>query len=261
MGGAKDILVKSELYGDIPLDFLFVSQEHECPYLPGRAAREEAFSAPRFPAELYHDFMDHGFRRSGEFFYRPKCAGCQECRPLRTPVERFRASKSQRRALKKNRDVVVTVAPPALTREKEKIYERYCAARHGWAEGNPPPEMEGFLYSSPVLSLEFEYRLKGRLMAVSITDVCSRSISSVYTYFDPDFSDRSPGTFSAIHEIRFCLDNSIGYYYLGYYVAGCPAMNYKVRFKPHEILAPSGAWLPDSDNSTAALTERHEVTI
>ncbi len=33
------------------------------------------------PPELYHDFMDIGFRRSGKYFYRPVCAECNECRP------------------------------------------------------------------------------------------------------------------------------------------------------------------------------------
>ncbi|MCA1961369.1 MAG: arginyl-tRNA--protein transferase [Desulfomonile sp.] len=80
-------------------------------------------------------------------------------------------------------------------------------------------------------------------MAVSIADIGESYLSSVYVFFDPAFSSRSLGTFSAIHEMRVCAERSIPYYYLGYYVAGSKSMRYKARFTPHEILSPDGGWL------------------
>src|SRR5438477_12962385 len=96
---------------------LTVVPEHECAYLPGRAARTRAFSCKEMPAELYHDFMDAGFRRSGEFFYQPVCRGCRACRAIRLEVSEFRPSKSQRRCRKRNSDLKMTVSLPQTTDE------------------------------------------------------------------------------------------------------------------------------------------------
>ena len=239
--------VESELFGTIPLDFLVRGEEHPCPYLPGREAREEGFMADSFPPELYHDFMNHGFRRSGLILYRPACENCSECRPIRVPADRFTPSKSQRRVVRKNEDVDVKIAAPRITREKLRICGKYIQSHH---RSSPPDSSQGlkrFLYQSPVMTLEFEYRVRGRLVAVGITDVCYRSLSSVYVFYDPECSSRSLGTFSAMREVLFCREHSIPYYYLGFYVAQCPSMNYKARFRPHEILSASGNWVPHCD--------------
>ncbi len=230
------------LYGAINLDFLEKGEVHPCPYLPGRVAREEAFWAERFPPELYHDFMDHGFRRAGLIVYRPVCDDCNECRPLRVLTSEFRLTKSQRRVLNKNEDVEMRTGRPRFSDEKWRLYSRYLSGQHASSTNDTPSDLCRFLYTSPVNTLEFEYRLRGRLVAVGIVDCCSRSLSSVYTYFDPELSLRSLGTLSAIREVLRCRDRSVPYYYLGYYVADCPSMNYKARFRPCELLTPGRGW-------------------
>ena len=132
-----------------------------------------------------------------------------------------------------------------MTEEKHRVYVNYLKFQHNTTDNSSLDDLHRFLYLTAVNTLEFEYRLKGRLMAVGILDLCSRSLSSVYTFFDPEFSSRSPGSFSAIKEILYCRDKAIAHYYLGYYVADCPAMNYKARFKPHEFLDPDGTWIPN----------------
>ncbi|MEJ2717847.1 MAG: arginyltransferase [Deltaproteobacteria bacterium] len=242
-GGRPGLFVHSRLYGAIPLDFLVKGESHPCPYLPGREACEEAFKVEQFPPELYHDFMDSGFRRSGLIIYRPACRACTECRPLRVAASRFAPSKSQRRVLRKNEDIEVAVALPRFTRDKFRMYSDYVATQHVSFHDDTAENMKRFLYSSPVLTLEFEYRLRARLVAVGIADLSSPSLSSVYAFYDPDLSARSLGTLSALREIAFCRSRSVPYYYLGFLVAGSPSMNYKARFRPHEILSPEGEWV------------------
>jgi len=227
-----------------PMDFLAVGEAHPCPYLPGRQAREEFFAIEHLLPELYHDFMDQGFRRSGILFYRPICSHCRECRPIRVAAREFRPSKSQRRVLQKNADLDLRIGRPRYSRKKYEIYCDYLLIQHNRSECDSPADMRESLYRSAVETLEFEYRLRGRLIAASIADVCSRSLSSVYAYFDPEYSDRSLGTFSAIREIMFCQEHHIPYYYLGFLVADCPSMNYKARFKPHQLLDASLRWVP-----------------
>ncbi len=236
--------ILSPLYGTISLDFLVMGDAHECPYLPDRIAREEAFKATDFPPDLYHDFMDHGFRRSGHIFYRPACEGCRECRSIRVPAREYKFKKSHRRILNKNHDIVVSIAHPRLSREKQLIYADYLAVQHRSRTENSAEDLYRFLYCSPVNTLEIEYRLLDKIVAVGIVDLCSRSLSSVYVYFDPEFAHRSPGTFSAIKEIMICRELGIRHYHMGYLVADCPSMSYKARFEPYEILDTSFAWKP-----------------
>jgi arginyl-tRNA--protein-N-Asp/Glu arginylyltransferase len=219
---------------------------HPCPYLPGLEATTRAFRTNRVPAEMYHDFMDAGFRRSGQVIYQPVCQSCRRCVPIRVPVDRFAANKSQRRCQKRNADLTVTVDPPSPTDEKFSLYQKYQRQRH--AKDVDPDEdsrelFESFLYRSPVDSLEFCYRTpEGQLAAVGIADVCSRSFSSVYFYFDPDLSDRGLGTFGVLHELQWAREHNIPQYYLGFWVAGCEKMSYKINYRPYQLLSNDGNW-------------------
>jgi arginyl-tRNA--protein-N-Asp/Glu arginylyltransferase len=253
--------VISHYYWTIPLDFLMKGDSHDCPYLPGREATEEFFLAEHFPSELYHDFMDHGFRRSGRIIYRPICQSCRECRPIRVPTRTFMPNKSQRRVLRKNEDVEIRVRAPKFSKEKFKIYSDYLLMKHDTLPDESPVNLRDSLYSSPVTTVEFEYRVRGRLVGVGIGDFCSRSLSSVYMFYRPDCSARSLGTFSAIQEILFCQEHSIPYHYLGFCVRECPSMNYKERFRPHEILDRSLNWMPGQEGRAGMSISSGELSV
>jgi leucyl-tRNA---protein transferase len=217
---------------------------HPCPYLPNREARLRAFYAPRIDPNLYHEFLDASFRRSGSVIYQPVCRGCRACMSLRVPVQSFRASKSQRRCRRRNADLTVAIGPLGKSSdEKYDLYLRYQAERHKASEPDSRTTFESFLYRSPVDTVEFTYRNPGgKLLAVGICDVCDRSLSSVYFYFDPDESSRGLGNFGALYEIDFAARRGIAYYYLGYWVQGCLKMEYKAQYRPCQALYPDGHW-------------------
>jgi leucyl-tRNA---protein transferase len=237
-----------------PVEVRLVSTgEHDCPYLPGRVATNRAFLAERIDPEIYHAFMDAGFRRSGRVVYQPSCAGCRACVPIRVPTDQFTPSKSQRRCVRRNADLTVEVARPAIASDRKfDLYRRYIIARHGRdraADGEPDrASFDSFLYESPVDSLEFTYRnATGQLLGVGICDVSERSMSSVYFYFDPDEHRRGLGTYGAIREIAFARESGIPYYYLGYWIEPCRSMRYKAAFRPFELLHPDGQWRRGND--------------
>ena len=216
--------------------------EHACPYLPERMEQTRALLAERIPGELYHRFMDSGFRRSGEILYQPVCRGCRQCVSIRVSVERFTPDKSQRRCWRRNADLRLSVGSPRSTNEKYAMYRRYLKERHG-REEDDRASFEQFLYESPVDTLEFCYHDEaGRLLAVGICDVCPQSLSSVYFYFDPDASRRRPGVFGALAELQWAKTRGIPYYYLGYWVRQCGAMAYKADYRPCEVLGADGVW-------------------
>jgi arginyl-tRNA--protein-N-Asp/Glu arginylyltransferase len=225
--------------------------EHECSYLPGRLATSRAFLTDRMPGELYHRFMDAGFRRSGRVFYQPTCGGCRACIPVRVPLAKFRPDKSQRRCARRNSDLRITAGEPKATEEKFALYSRYLAEWHG-READDFESFRSFLYDSPVDSVEFEYRdAEGALLAVGICDVCEQSLSSVYFFFDPAHSERGLGTFGALYEIATATRLGIPHYYLGYWIRDCRQMRYKTSFRPCELLGTDGTWRPAEDRGSA----------
>ncbi len=215
---------------------------HDCPYLAGRLETSRALWASRMPGDLYHRFMDAGFRRSGRIIYQPVCRGCRACQPIRVPVETFRPGKSQRRTFRRNGDLVISVGPPESSEERFALYQRYSAEWHGRVEQSRE-DFDSFLYDSPVDTLEFTYRSPaGRLLAVGICDVCPASLSSVYYYFDPAESRRSLGTLGALVELDFARRHRLSHYYLGYWIEACDSMRYKSDFRPCEVLCTDGVW-------------------
>ncbi len=218
-------------------------EEHACPYLPGRTARTRAFLTQHIPPEIYHDFMNAGFRRSGRMIYQPVCHGCRACIPLRIPVQQFKPSKSQRRCWRKNQDLRVEVGPPQISDEKYALYCRYLAQWHGRRPVESLSEFASFLYESPVYTIVFCYRdAEGCLLGVGLCDLCARSLSSVYFYHDPAQARRGLGTFSAMYEIHTAKQKGIPYYYMGYWILGCSSMQYKTDFRPYELLHADGQW-------------------
>lgn len=231
-----------------------------CPYLPDRSATD-LFTFPglaTIDAALYERMMDRGFRRSGVFFYRPACTPCRECVPIRVPVQRFEPSRSQRRVLRRNADVVCSAGRLSGDDEHFELYRRYQAARHGARAPGSYDDFVRFLVDSPIQSLEVAYRVAGRLVGVSIVDVCPNSLSSVYFYYDPAEARRSLGVYSGLTEIDECRRRGLSYWYIGFFVRGCRAMEYKQRFRPHEFLRmdllDEGVvqWEPAADESSGA---------
>jgi arginine-tRNA-protein transferase len=240
-------VAESTMALDPPISIpLTVLPSHDCNYLPGRPATMRAFRVDRIPGEVYHRFMDAGFRRTGTVIYQPVCEGCSACVQIRVPVDRFKPNRSQRRSRARNADLRVSVGPPVLTDEKLSLYSRYITQWHGQEPGSGEIDrqnLQSFLYESPVDTLEFCYRdSTGQLLGVGICDICRQSLSAVYFYFDPDQSRRSLGTFSALIEIDFARECRIPFYYLGFWVDGCKAMKYKSSFNPCQVIAESGEW-------------------
>jgi arginine-tRNA-protein transferase len=94
--------------------------------------------------------------------------------------------------------------------------------------------MEGFLINTSCPTIELSFWLQNRLAAVSIVDCGQDSLSAVYTYFDPEFSDLSLGTYAIIRQFRWATRTNRTWLYLGMYVAQNRHLNYKGTFLPQQ---------------------------
>lgn len=221
---------------------------HPCAYLPGQVARDRGFAVHRLEPGAWLDLLESGWRRSGMMIYEPACPFCRACRSLRLPVAKFRPNATMRRIARRNADLAVEITPLTISDERAALFKRYVQERHDGMMSGSRREFELFLGMSPVDSCEIEYRLGGRLVAVSTVDRTPRGWSLVYCYFDPDEPRRSLGTFNILKSLELCRKHcpagDDAHLYLGYWVAGSRTMDYKKNFRPHEAFGPDGRWHP-----------------
>jgi arginine-tRNA-protein transferase len=62
----------------------------------------------------------------------------------------------------------------------------------------------------------------------------------VYSFFNPELSERSLGTYMILDHIERARKLGLPYLYLGYWIEGSKKMAYKSRFLPQERLGLDG---------------------
>jgi len=224
----------------------FISGPDTCHYLPDRDATQQYAEVAKLSPEEYESLMNQGWRKFGTTLFRPVCAHCSECRPLRIPTAEFTPDRSQQRAWRKNADLEVRYAQPTVDAARLDLYRRYQAeqsATKGW----PDTERTAQSYArqfvhNPLPSVEISLWEGDTLRAIVITDITPSCVSGVYHFHDPDCRSRGLGTCVLLHTIELARRLEKPWVYLGYYVAECASMAYKTRFQPHEILQPNGVW-------------------
>lgn len=226
-----------------PIAF-FATPPHACSYLEGREA-VTVFAHPASSPDraTFTALSRHGFRRSGPHVYRPQCPDCDACIPVRVPVQEFQPRRSQRRAWRGNSDVQVSAVAPVLTAEQYALYARYVKTRHagGGMDTPTPGQYLEFLTSPWSETTFYEFRTPAGLLAVGVVDRLDDGLSAVYTFFDPDAADRSPGVLVVLWEIQEARRLGLDWLYLGYWVRESPKMRYKADYRPLEFLH-EGIW-------------------
>ena len=215
----------------------FASTPEPCSYLEDRKS-VSAFANPHMDMDMgtYNELIRHGFRRSGGYIYRPHCPHCQECISVRVPVKNHRFSRNEKRVLRRNSDIRISITPGRFRDEHFDLYRRYISSRHNEGSMANPSKSDyhRFLICDWTDTLFFEYRLNRILIAVAVCDITDSGLSAVYTFFDPDYADRSPGHFAILNQIEESRSRDLEYLYLGYWIRNCSKMSYKRRYKPLE---------------------------
>jgi len=232
----------------------FVTSPAPCPYLPGRQERK-VFTELAGPhaGELNDALGRIGFRRSQGVAYRPSCAGCSACVSVRVVTDEFEPNATQRKLMRRHSDLQVSACRAWATDEQYQLLRRYLGARHpgGGMAGMDEDDYADMVEHSPVNSLMIEYRERaregadgrgrGRLVAACLTDRQADGLSMIYSFFAADDPDRQGlGNYVIMDHIARARDAGLPYVYLGYWVKGSDRMNYKTRYRPIEMLGPSG---------------------
>lgn len=234
----------------------YVTAPQPCPYLDGRMERKLFTSLQgEFAVKLNDALSKQGFRRSQNVLYRPSCAECSSCYSARIKVADFAPSKSQKRVLKRNRILTRNAMSPWATEDQFNLFRRYLEHRH--ADGGMADmdifEFAAMVEETPIKSRVIEYTYspdksaaKPDLAAVCLTDVFDDGLSMVYSFFEPELTKNSLGTYIILDHIEIARAAGLPYVYLGYWVPGSPKMAYKAGFEALEIYR-GGEWVPLDD--------------
>ncbi len=232
----------------------YVTAPQPCPYLEGRMERK-LFTALQGEnaMDLNNSLSGQGFRRSQNVLYRPSCADCAACLSARIDVAAFRPSKSQKRTLRRNSDLIRRATSPWATEDQYDLFRRYLDSRH--ADGGMADmdvfEFAAMVEETPVRSRVIEYIAPDTrdLIGVCLTDVLADGVSMVYSFYTPDRPRDGLGNYIILDHIEIARAAGLPYVYLGYWVPGSQKMGYKAKFSGLEVYM-GGSWqkLRDPDN-------------
>lgn len=224
-----------------------LTDKHDCSYIPGQQATT-LFVNPAITLHHQHySFLaTMGFRRSGNNIYRPHCAQCNSCIPVRLDVNKFKASKQQKRCWNKNSNITTFSHPAQFNEDHFQLYSCYLSSRH--PEGGMDPLSESaykdIINSHWCNSELLEFRDNQDLVAVAVIDKLKDGLSAVYTFFEPELSNLSLGILAIQHEIALVRQRNLRWLYLGFWNSESQKMSYKTRFQPLEYFVDN-AWLSD----------------
>ena len=232
----------------------YLTAPSPCPYLPGQEERKVFTHLVGERAAELNNLLTHGgFRRSQSIAYRPACESCRACVSVRVVAEEFRPTRSMRRILERNGDLVGEMRVAVPTSEQYSVFRSYLDARHrdGGMADMSVLDYALMVEDSHVETRMVEYRRRGpdsaingrgtgELIAVALTDVLADGLSMVYSFFESEQAPRSLGTFMILDHIARARRMGLPYVYLGYWVQGSRKMDYKGRFLPQQRLSPDG---------------------
>lgn len=205
----------------------------------------EEFHAEKVTPLQLDLLLADGWRHFGTQFFRYSLGiyetDIRRVIPLRIRLADFSLRKSQRRILRDNADVSVSIHPINITGDSTDLFERH---KKRFKTGVPDSIYDFVSRSMPCDAMELSVSIDNRLVAASYFDIGERTVSAIYGMFDPELSSRSLGIFTMLKEIEFAKESGKELYYQGYSYEGESFYDYKKRFRGTECYDWNGAWNP-----------------
>jgi arginine-tRNA-protein transferase len=219
----------------------FITQKEPCSYLQNKQQQSHYKIIENCSKSFSHELLERGWRRFGKMFFHPVCEGCDECKSLKIDAKNYIFSKSNRRLFRKNSNTSIHIRKPSVTIEHLQLFDKYHRAmkeKKSWKYDGITTShyYASFVDGAGDFGHEVLYFEQKRLIGVDLIDISHNGISSIYFFYDPDFSHLSLGTYSLLKQIEFAKKMDLEWIYTGYYVQDCSSLAYKSNFRPHKIL-------------------------
>jgi len=219
----------------------FCTLDYECSYLPDRKVRMNYKHINNASKTFSSAVIQRGWRRFGKYFFHPICHGCNECKSIRIDASNYKLSKSQKKAIKRNKNTQIIVQKPSITKDHVALYNKYHlwkAQKDSWSHRDISNDeyFENFVDGANDFGKEVLYIVDDKLVGVDLIDILDDGISSIYFFYDPEYAHLSLGIYSLIYQINLAKILELRWIYLGYWVDGCKAFAYKTNFKPQQLL-------------------------
>jgi arginine-tRNA-protein transferase len=219
----------------------FTTSNEPCSYLDDRDQTMHYMIIKSCTTTFNQQLIERGWRRFGHAFFRPVCEGCTKCESIKIDALTYKFSKSERRTIRKNEDIHVVIRKPKFTQDHFDLYNKYhyhMQEKKGWdfKESSVQHYIMSFVQGSERFGYEICYYHEGKLIGVDLIDMLKDGISSIYFFYDPDYSKRSLGRYSIYQQIALAKQNHLRWIYLGYYVEENNSLNYKINYTPHQFL-------------------------
>jgi len=233
--------MKTDINALDPESINFSMLDYDCSYIEGNKTRMNYKYVYQANSKFVTAVINRGWRRFGKYFFHPICRDCNECKSLRIDVENYQISKSQKKSIKRNKNTQIILQKPTITQAHIDLYNKYHHSKSqsdGWSYKSISQKeyYENFVEGAFEFGKEVLYIIDNKLVGVDLIDILDDGISSIYFYYDRDYARQSLGVYSMLYQIELAKKLELQWIYLGYWVDGCKAFEYKKNFKPQEIL-------------------------
>jgi len=217
------------------------SLNDKCSYIDGNTQSTHYKMIDNCSIEDCQNLIERGFRRFGKMYFRPICVDCHKCESIKIDVENFVFKKSARRVIKKASHIEMYIQRPTLSQTHLDLFTKYhlhMKDKKNWDyhEASAEHYYQSFVNGHSNFGKEILYFDGDKLIGVDLIDVLDEGISSIYFYYDPDYSHFSLGKLSLLRQIELAQEYQKKWIYLGYYVAECDSLSYKAEYKPFVTL-------------------------
>lgn len=206
----------------------------------------QTFEKRRVPPDQMDLLWANGWRHFGTHFFRYSLAEhrgrvCSVI-PLRVDLQNFTPSRSQKRALARNRDLTFLIRDAFIDDAKHELFFRHRER----FEDNVPDSLYTFLShqpaSVPCRNQELCVYEGDRLLAASFLDLGQTATSAVYAIFAPEEHKRSLGIYTMLRAIEYSRELGCRHYYPGYAYREPSVYDYKKNFTGLEYLDWDYGW-------------------
>jgi leucyl-tRNA---protein transferase len=207
---------------------------------------DDYFFTLRVDPEQMDRLWAEGWRHFGMYFFRYRTAlhgdRTFHVEPLRVGLDAFDLSRSHRRVLARNRDVIVKVQKSTVDRQKLSLFRRHAQRFKDNVPGSLYDFVSKFPSEIPCPNREVTLWLDGRLVGVTYLDIGKTATSAVYAVFEPEEEKRSLGILMMLESIRYSRSIGCSHYYQGYAYRESSFYDYKKKFSGLERLLWGQGW-------------------